>query len=301
MLMLEVISALSKRLDLRQRVIATANVYCKRFYCKNAYAATDVMLVMAACVYLAAKVEEMPVRIRTFCTETSRLYVEMGLRDTTLQVETLAEMEFYLLEELEFDLVVFHPYRTLQKLAAMRGCAPDTADGASADGTTERSPPGYASAFARSIDDKVYQLAWYVCAMCSHADHRFIINDTYWTELPLLYPPYLIAIASLYLSLVLHPSTAQHVDEAVRKRKATEPPEPNAGSATQPDACDKDPAPPASMPDSTPENILAFLARLNVSLPLVAEIAQALLANYALWHRVRAGRTGSDRSNLVGA
>ena len=298
---LKVISALSKRLDLRQRVIATANVYCKRFYCKNAYAATDVMLVLAACVYLAAKVEEMPVRIKTFCAESSRLYVEMGLRETTLQVETLAEMEFYLLEELEFDLVVFHPYRTLQKLAAIRGNAADTTDGVSSDGATEPTPPGYATAFARSIDDKVYQLAWYVRATCSHADHRFIINDAYWTELPLLYPPYLIAIASLYLSLVLHPGTAQHVDAAVRKRKASGPPEPNEGSATQPEASDRDPDPPGPAPETMPENMLAFLAHLNVSLPLVAEIAQALLANYALWRRVRAGRPGSDGGNLVGA
>lgn len=30
----------------------------------------------------------------------------------------LAEMEFYLLEDLDFDLIVFHPYRSLQALFA---------------------------------------------------------------------------------------------------------------------------------------------------------------------------------------
>lgn len=37
----------------------------------------------------------------------------MGYRNFPNDNSSLAEMEFYLLEELEFDLVVFHPYRSL--------------------------------------------------------------------------------------------------------------------------------------------------------------------------------------------
>ena len=64
---------LCKRLNLRQRVVATASVYFQRFYSKNTFASTDPFLLLTACVYLAAKVEEAAVRIRTGETDADAL------------------------------------------------------------------------------------------------------------------------------------------------------------------------------------------------------------------------------------
>lgn len=131
-----VITKLGKKLGLRQRVIATATVFFRRFYLKNAYCETDPFLVIAACCYVAAKAEESPVHIRTVISEArtlfSRKYILLSyLHPLNLQRHTedmynvknfptdnskLAEMEFYLVNDLECDLTVFHPYRTLLTL-----------------------------------------------------------------------------------------------------------------------------------------------------------------------------------------
>ncbi|WFD34468.1 RNA polymerase II holoenzyme cyclin-like subunit [Malassezia cuniculi] len=217
-----VIGALCKRLGLRQRITATASVYCKRFYCVNSYSATDPMLVIAACVYLAAKVDEMPVRIGTFCTETAKLYKEMGFQDYNGNTNTLAEMEFYLLEDLDCDLVVFHPYSTILTLAK------DTEHGA-------------------PIDSKTVQMAW------------LIVNDMYRTELPLQYPPYVLAVSSIYLALVLQPQNAEVTRTDLDLR--------DINSPRQGDA-------------------VALLAKLNVSLTAIAQVSQIMIGHYELYHRL---------------
>lgn len=224
-----VIGALCKRLGLRQRVTATACVYCKRFYCVNSYSATDPMIVIAACVYLAAKVDEMPVRIRAFSSETAKLFGEMGFHDFNGSLNTLAEMEFYLLEDLGCELVVFHPYATVLALA-------------------KYDEPG------GPIDHKTVQMAWCVGA------YRLIVNDMYRTDIPLQNPPYVLAVSSIYLALVLQPQSADGIRaELDTRRKET--------STRQSDA-------------------VAMLARLNVSLSAVAHVAQAMMAHYELCHRL---------------
>jgi cyclin C len=60
---------LGKKLMLRQIPIATANVYFKRFYSKNAICETDPFMVAACCVYVAAKVDETPVHIKSVVSE----------------------------------------------------------------------------------------------------------------------------------------------------------------------------------------------------------------------------------------
>lgn len=65
---------LGRKVALRQRVIATATVFFKRFYLKNAYAETDPFLVIAACCYVAAKAEECPVSIKLVASEARALF-----------------------------------------------------------------------------------------------------------------------------------------------------------------------------------------------------------------------------------
>jgi cyclin C len=69
-----VIAMLGKRLTLRQRVIATATVFFRRFYVKNLYCETDPFIVIAACCYVAAKAEESPVHIKNVVSESRLMF-----------------------------------------------------------------------------------------------------------------------------------------------------------------------------------------------------------------------------------
>nr|VWP00568.1 N/A [Ganoderma boninense] len=119
------ISKLGKKLQLRQRVIATATVFFRRFYVKNSYCETDPFIVIAACCYVAAKAEESPVHIKNVVSEARMLFgrEEYGIKSFPSDNSKLAEMEFYLVDELECDLTIFHPYRTLMTLCGKEGGA----------------------------------------------------------------------------------------------------------------------------------------------------------------------------------
>ena len=65
---------LGKRLTLRQRVIATATVFFRRFYVNNLYCETDPFIVIAACCYVAAKAEESPVHIKNVVSESRLMF-----------------------------------------------------------------------------------------------------------------------------------------------------------------------------------------------------------------------------------
>lgn len=176
---LDTISTLGIRLHAHQQVIATASVYFQRFYTKNSYAATDPIVVLVTCLYLATKTVEAPVRIRVVCAEASRLMYERGYQDLPNYVPLIAGMEYYLLEELEYDLIVFEVYRSLPALcdACVKAC---------------QCPKG-ASPMELSAST-LLQLAWYIA------------NDMYRTSLPLFYPPYTLAIACMYMALGLAPA-----------------------------------------------------------------------------------------------
>lgn len=73
---------------------------------------------------------------------------DMGLTSFTSDNHRLAEMEFYLLEELDFHLIVFHPYRALVQLCGRDG-------GVIAEPNTgERKPR------TLEMDDTALQMAW---------------------------------------------------------------------------------------------------------------------------------------------
>ena len=68
------IQKLGKRLLLRQVPIATATVFFRRFYLKNSYCETNPYLVLAACCFVAAKVEETPVHIKSVVQEAKLVF-----------------------------------------------------------------------------------------------------------------------------------------------------------------------------------------------------------------------------------
>ncbi|KAI8584055.1 hypothetical protein K450DRAFT_221280 [Umbelopsis ramanniana AG] len=198
------IQKLAKRLQLRQQVVATAFVYFKRFYTKNSYRSTDPMLVMATCVYLACKIEECPHHIKMIVQETKHVLQDIG--GFRYDSSSVAEFEFYLLEELEFYLIVWHPYRSLTHFATELG-----------------------------IREAGLQYAW------------FIVNDSYRTDVCLLYPPHMIALAAIYITVVL-----KHADFA-----------------------------PGSVGDKL--DMRQWFADLNVDMAAIVEIVQDILGIYEIW------------------
>lgn len=142
------IQKLGKRLVLRQVPIATATVFFRRFYLKNSYCETNPYLVLAACCYVAAKVEETPVHIKNVVAEAKMVFtgevysdrifggqmlmirLEHNIKMFPAEAHKLGEMEFYLMEDLDFHLAVFHPYRALVSI-----CGREPADSGRFDKT----------------------------------------------------------------------------------------------------------------------------------------------------------------------
>ena len=152
---------------------------------------------------------------------------ELGYHELPNHIPTIAEMEFYLLEELDFDLLVFHPYDTLMTLC-------DACVGYVKMDTNHRD----------EMQAALRQASW------------SIVNDMYRSSLPLEQPPYVLAVAALYLALVVVLPMAQEVQALVRDMAP--------GGVT----------------------LLDFLAGMNVSLPIVADTVQDMLSRYDLWRQL---------------
>lgn len=286
-----VISKLGKKLQLRQRVIATATVFFRRFYLKNSYCETDPFIVISACCYLAAKAEEFPVHIKNVVTESRTLFKDnYNVKHFPSDNTKLAEMEFYLMDDLECDLTVFHPYRTLLSL-----CKKEISDNNSLFGSEEGEAdevgvvngddgPRYWGTGEGQLEltDGALQTAW------------FILNDTYRSELCLLYPPHIIAIAALYLTLILHRPTRDIIltqlpsENGERPHQSTQPPEQTAPTP-QPRRSSRQAhhASTPAEPPKKPQDPINFLAELNVSLPLIATVSQEIISLYTLWDRYK--------------
>ncbi|KAF4554754.1 RNA polymerase II holoenzyme cyclin-like subunit-like protein [Elsinoe fawcettii] len=105
---------LGRRLNLRQQVLATAQIYVRRFYLKVEIRRTNPYLVMTTAIYLACKTEECPVHIRFMLGEAARHWPELGISDSS----KIGECEFYLISTLRSQMIVHHPYRTIIDLAS---------------------------------------------------------------------------------------------------------------------------------------------------------------------------------------
>lgn len=300
------ICLLTKRLSLRQRITATSTVFFHRFYsCSpgNSFSSTDPALVATACVYVASKVEETPVHIRNVVQEAAKFWADLGHWKFPTDVSSLAEMEFYLLEDLQFHMIVYHPYRSLiaihtasgkgatkldhkmslsstwaSLLASSQPTHGSTGSGAGSTPSGSGSVPigsgdlggpsnfmdpelAYDSPGAglsgrradgvkaaengeiekikqldrqsqirvmqemiderhrmflyggddnmplprlEELDDQVLQMAW------------FVLNDTYRTDVLLQYPPHIIAVAAIFLAIVLHDPSRERMMRSKR-------------------------------------------------------------------------------------
>lgn len=136
---------------------------------------------------------------------------------------------------------------------------------------------------------------------------RFLINDTYRSDICLLYPPHLIAIAALYLTCVLHPITRQaHLEwannqEAAASAESSVPTRrslrhasnnaPSSGSnnsvPTSPHKSETKGSGTTNKSASAPQDFVGFFAGLNVNMRLVTTIAQEMISFYALCERYK--------------
>ncbi|THU77954.1 hypothetical protein K435DRAFT_889790 [Dendrothele bispora CBS 962.96] len=210
-------------------------------------------------------------------------------------------MEFYLVNDLECDLTIFHPYRTL-----LARCKKETVGGDLLDagdlcmGMSPDVGPRYWGTGEGRLEssENALQLAW------------FIIHDSYRSNLCLLYPPHLIPIAAIYLTLVLNPSAQATINHLLPSSSAnnaaessphsTEEPgtvvsshfQSNAHANTTPRRSSRQSAqtqtPAQSSQAQDPASSLEkqdpieFLANLNVSLSLVSTISQEFISLYTL-------------------
>lgn len=279
-----IITKLCKKLSLRQRVIGTATVFFRRFYLKNSYCETEPFIVAAACCYVAAKAEESPVHIKNVVMEARSLFSQdrYGVKNFPSDNTKLAEMEFYLLDDLECDLTVFNPYRPLLAFCRKEGTQQRTQNtwlpemeigevGVAVDSQDAERYWGNGEG-QLELNEGALQLAW------------FIINDTYRADICLLYPPHLIAIAAIYLTLIFH----QQTRETVIPLLAHDAPEPSSTSNEPPRRSSRQqPGGGISTPRRQAQDPVSFLAGLNVSMPTIFNIAQHIISLYALWDRYK--------------
>ncbi|OSD01686.1 cyclin-like protein [Trametes coccinea BRFM310] len=274
------ISRLGRKLQLRQRVIATAIVFFRRFYVKNSYCETDPFIVAAACCYVAAKAEESPVHIKHVVSEARTLFGEYGIKTFPTDNSKLAEMEFYLVDELDCDLTVFHPYRTLMTLVGKgTSAASDTEVGEAEDG-----PRYWGTGEGKlELSEQAIQTSW------------FIINDTLRSELCLLYPPHLIAVAAIYLTLVFSTTTRAQIQAS-----SAHPSSASSAPHAHPDPTRRSSrsASSSSKKHAQPPDLIGWMAGLNVSMSLVATIAQEIISLYALWDRYSEDAGAGEKGSL---
>jgi len=91
---------------LRQPIISTAVVFFKRFYLKASFNEFDPRLVGPTMLFLAAKVEEY--NVPNFLKSLKQVDPSWPYK-----MDMILECEFFALHYLNFDLIVFHPYRPL--------------------------------------------------------------------------------------------------------------------------------------------------------------------------------------------
>ncbi len=159
----EEVTKLAKRLGgsqspIKQQPIATAQMFLRRFYTKIEIRRTNPYLLIATALYLACKTEECPQHIRIVVSEARALWPDFF---TTTDTSKLGECEFFLISEMNSQMIIHQPYRSLNALQGEFGLSPEES-----------------------------QLCW------------SIINDHYMTDLPLLYPPHIIALIAILLVLV---------------------------------------------------------------------------------------------------
>ncbi|CAH9092962.1 unnamed protein product [Cuscuta epithymum] len=109
-------------LKVPQFTIATASVFCHRFFLRQSHAKNDWRIISIACMFLAGKVEETPHLLRDVIVVAYKIIhaknAEEAQRVKQKEVyqqkkELILQAEGVVLVTLDFDLIVRHPYKLL--------------------------------------------------------------------------------------------------------------------------------------------------------------------------------------------
>lgn len=250
---------LGRRLNVRQIALATSEVYLSRFLTKVLLKEINVYLLVTTCLYLACKIEECPQHIRLIISEARNLWPEYIPHDAS----KLAEFEFYLIEEMDMYLVLHHPYGSLLQMRDFLRA--------------------HANHFGFVLSDDELQHSW------------LLLNDSYITDLHLLFPPHIIAAAAVYITIVLQKNLnviragagqqegpgkppAMHIDDLITLSgggiggNAIDPDLPAQGSFLDADTVKLD-------------RFMDFFNYLHINLDEVVEAMQEMISLYVSWDR----------------
>ncbi|KAJ0408366.1 hypothetical protein P43SY_003092 [Pythium insidiosum] len=104
------------RLRVRQIIIYTAIIFYRRFYQTHSFCNFDPHLVVGTVFFLASKVEESQLSLATVASVLHH-YTTTGVDEDeamyTFQDKDILECEFYVIEALQFDLILHHPFPSL--------------------------------------------------------------------------------------------------------------------------------------------------------------------------------------------
>ena len=156
-----------EQLKLRQQVISTAIVYYRRFYSRNSLSDVDPLLLCPTCVYLAAKVEESGV------IQTSNVI---------MRCKTLLRQKYHNIFNKDY------PYKP-QQVMECEFILLEMLDCCLVVFHPYRPLTQYISDLGQ--EDILLPTAWK------------IVNDTYRSDICLVYPPYLVALAAIHMAAVV--------------------------------------------------------------------------------------------------
>lgn len=164
-----VIQTIGEYLKMRQQVIATATVYFRRFYARNSLKSIDPLLLAPTCILLASKVEESGVvhssKIVNVCSHVIKMKFAFA---------------YPLLQEYPF------------KSALVSECEFYLLEALDCSLILYHPYRSLLQIIQEFQDETLLTTAWNV------------VNDSLRTDVALLYPPYLIALAALHLASVIH-------------------------------------------------------------------------------------------------
>ena len=152
-------------------------------------------------------------------------------------VSKLGECEFYLISEMNSQLIVHHPYRSLQKLQSTLNMAQDD-----------------------------ISLAW------------SIINDHYLTDLPLLFPPHVVAVTAIFLSLTLKPTQAGLQAAAGTAAVLARTSQSSTEASTSSTAI-------GSSPNIKVQNLVRWLAEGEIDIAAAVDCSQEIISLYEVWEQ----------------
>uniref|UniRef100_A0AAV1UJ25 Cyclin-like domain-containing protein n=1 Tax=Peronospora matthiolae TaxID=2874970 RepID=A0AAV1UJ25_9STRA len=116
---ISLLEEIGPRLRVRQIIIYTAIIFYRRFYLTQSFVNFDPHLVVGTVFFLASKVEESQLSLTTV-TSVLHHYTSNGVDEDesmyTFQDKDILECEFHVIEALQFDLILHHPFPSLLQL-----------------------------------------------------------------------------------------------------------------------------------------------------------------------------------------